>query len=93
MLLFWCFSTAIIFFIQFLIFNIDARYSYSIFRKSVRTIWVLYLILLLIPVINIIVCVISIIVFLVLFVLEKMDDNNLDGGDIIKIIFFIKDDK
>jgi hypothetical protein len=91
--LLWFISTFAVLFVLFIVFQLDDKFLYGAVRDIVQGSWILYLILIIFPVINIIVCALSVIVFLIMLIVVKIDDYNLDGGDIIKKIFFIKDDK
>lgn len=90
---FWIASTAIVFFLLFLIFNLDEKYAYGSTRELVEDKWVLFLILSVIPFIQLIVALFTFVIFIIIWILEMMDDYDLDGEEIMKKIFFIKDGK
>lgn len=92
-MLFWFFSTVVVFFLLFCVFQLDEKYAWGSTRGLVEDWWILYLIINLIPFLNLLVCLISIIVFVIILIAEQLDDHNLDGEKVLKKIFFIKDGK
>ncbi len=91
--LFWIVSTVIVFFLLFLIFNLDEKYAYGLTRNLVEDKWVLFLILSIIPYIQLVVVLFTLVIFVIIWILEMIDDYDLDGEDVLKKIFFIKDEK
>ncbi|ALA47909.1 hypothetical protein SUNDANCE_93 [Brevibacillus phage Sundance] len=89
----WILSIAITFFIMCILFQLDERYTYGHIRGLVEDWWVFFFLILIVPTINVVVCVIGIAIFIFIFIVEKLDDNNLTGEEIIKKIFFIKDEQ
>lgn len=92
-ILFWIVSSVIVFGSLYLIFNLDEKYAYGSTREFVEEIWVVFLIFSILPFFQLLVVVITFVAFVIIFILEKMDDNNFDGEDVLKKIFFIKDGK
>ncbi|TVX85984.1 hypothetical protein [Paenibacillus agilis] len=91
-LLSWIISTAIVFFILFIVFNLDEKYLYGDVRDIAEEIWVLYIILTFVPIINIILCLVTTVVFIVLMICNFMDSHNMDGEKMLKKIFLVKED-
>ncbi|MCR8994713.1 hypothetical protein [Brevibacillus laterosporus] len=88
----WILSIAITFFIMCILFQLDERYTHGYIRGLVEEWWVFFFLILIVPKINVVVCGIGIAIFIFIFITEKLDDNNLTGEEIIKKIFFIKDE-